>query len=451
MLVNEENITNRNAGAYHAVSLFSNCGAGDIGYKKAGFSFDVMAEINPKRLEISLLNHPGAVGVKGDLRETWPEVVKTYRKKTKNASLSLLAACPPCQGMSSASGIGGTHDDADAGSRDERNLLAVIIANVALELNPKIIVVENVPEFLTKKVRHPNTNQPITASNLLIGLLEEKYQVFPIVLDMCDFGIPQSRKRSFLTFIKKTLPVLKRNMAAGLSPYPSLSNTNITLNSILRDLDLPELDAKSPATSKCDDKNLNYHFVPVLSPALYNLVKSIPKNSGRSAWQNNKCDNCGFENEKKIVECSQCGLLLPKPVVKEKNGSYRLVKGFKTSYKRMDPNKPAATVLMSSNSVSSHNTIHPYENRVLSLLECMKLQTFDSDFQWGNAIEKWGPIAVRKMIGEAVPPKFTQQHGEVLLGILQANPVSQLPLLDKRCQLAIKKLNKSKITESKSL
>lgn len=30
-----------------AVSLFSNCGAGDVGYRDAGFRFDVMAELDP--------------------------------------------------------------------------------------------------------------------------------------------------------------------------------------------------------------------------------------------------------------------------------------------------------------------------------------------------------------------------------------------------------------------
>ncbi len=44
---------------YRAVSLFSNCGAGDLGYREAGFKFDVMAELDPRRLEVSLLKSPG--------------------------------------------------------------------------------------------------------------------------------------------------------------------------------------------------------------------------------------------------------------------------------------------------------------------------------------------------------------------------------------------------------
>src|SRR6266581_4497638 len=100
-----------------AVSLFSNCGAGDIGFAAAGFEFDVMAELDPRRLSVALLNHPSAAGVPGDLRETLPKVIAAYRKRARDTAPALLAACPPCQGMSSAQSARGMAEDADAGSR----------------------------------------------------------------------------------------------------------------------------------------------------------------------------------------------------------------------------------------------------------------------------------------------------------------------------------------------
>src|SRR6266704_3960923 len=104
-----------------AVSLFSNCGAGDVGFRRAGFTFDVMAELDSRRLEVALLNHPGAKGIPGDLRNTWPHVVETYRQTAGDERPALLAACPPCQGMSSARGRRGLKNDAVAGSKDKRN------------------------------------------------------------------------------------------------------------------------------------------------------------------------------------------------------------------------------------------------------------------------------------------------------------------------------------------
>ena len=84
-----------------SVSLFSNCGAGDVGFARAGFRFQVMAEIDERRLDVALRNHRDAVGVVGDLRETWPEVVASYRGSCGSTPPTLLSACPPCQGMSS--------------------------------------------------------------------------------------------------------------------------------------------------------------------------------------------------------------------------------------------------------------------------------------------------------------------------------------------------------------
>ena len=85
-----------------AVSLFSNCGAGDLGFAAAGFRFRVMAELEPSRLDVALRNHAGAVGVPGDLTKTWSEVVDRWREARPDTAPSLLAACPPCQGMSTA-------------------------------------------------------------------------------------------------------------------------------------------------------------------------------------------------------------------------------------------------------------------------------------------------------------------------------------------------------------
>jgi DNA (cytosine-5)-methyltransferase 1 len=88
----------------------------------------------------------------------------------------------------------------------------------------------------------------------------------------------------------------------------------------------------------------------------------------------------------------------------------------------MDPTKPAATVTTASGHLGSDRTVHPWENRVLSPLECALLQTFPRSFQWGDSLAKWGHTNVRAMIGEAVPPLFTQKHGRLLVQLLQGIP-----------------------------
>ena len=191
-----------NSATPSAVSLFSNCGAGDVGYAKAGFSFRVMAEIEQRRLAVALANHKHACGVPGDLRFTWREVIASFLSDAGPERPALLSACPPCQGMSTARGGRGREEDAEAGSRDGRNLLVEVIAQVANRLRPRIVVVENVAAFLSRLVLDPRNDEPISAAVLLRDLLNPHYEYYPFLTDLADYGVPQRRVRAFMTFIR---------------------------------------------------------------------------------------------------------------------------------------------------------------------------------------------------------------------------------------------------------
>lgn len=416
-----------------AVSLFSNCGAGDVGFAAAGFEFVVLAEIDPRRLTVAGLNHRRATTVVGDLRATWKRVVQAYRGATDGAPLDLLAACPPCQGMSSANGDRGLEHDADAGSLDARNLLVEPIAKVARALAPKVIVIENVPAFLSRKVRHPRTSAPVSAAALLVERLRREYEVYPVLVDLAEYGVPQTRKRAFLTFVRRGLPGLDVLIRAGLVPYPAPTHVGaeVTLAQALVAMQLPPLDAASDATA--NDPTRPLHCVPVWAGTFrggadrYRMVHAIPTGGGASAWTNDRCAAPGCDArtaDPEAAVCGTCGAPLPRPVVRDRKiGAWRLVQGFRSSsYRRMRPDRPAATVTTASGHVGSDLTIHPTQHRVLSPLECQLLQTLPPDFSWGTALVEYGHTFVREMIGEAVPPRFTEQHGRALAAVITASP-----------------------------
>ncbi len=410
--------------ALPSVSLFSNCGAGDLGYARAGFDFKVMAELDPRRLSIAKLNLPGAEVVPGDLRETWPEVVARYREQCGDEPPALLAACPPCQGMSSARSGRGKANDADAGSRDARNLLVAVIASVAHALKPRVILVENVQAFLVRAVRHPRSGHPISAAVLLARSLRAGYEVSALSADLADFGVPQQRKRAFLCFVRRDDPVCGRLRESARAPFPRPTHApdsggqHVSLRSALERLGAGPLDAAAG-----DRAGSGMHSVPVWSDNQYRMVAAIPRDTGAGAWDNDECAECGEAAGRDDAECRSCGAVLLRPVVRERSGRVRLVRGFRTSsYTRMHPERPAATVTTASGHLGSDRTVHPWENRVLSPLECGYLQTFPPDFVWGDALRQWGTTNVRAMIGEAVPPLFTEQHGEVLAGLLTSQP-----------------------------
>lgn len=434
--------------ALRAVSLFTNCGAGDIGFANAGFAFAVMAELDERRLNVALRNHQGAVGVPGDLRETLPDVVAKYRERAGSESPALLAACPPCQGMSSAQSGRGQGKDADAGSRDTRNLLVHVIAEAVSQLSPRAVIVENVLPFLTRQVRHPTTGTPVSAANYLIDALAPDYVAYPLATDLSDFGIPQSRKRSFLTFLRRGEPGIAILERKGLAPYPWPSHATaerppVSLREAFESFCLPSLDAsnREAATSA-----VPMHTVPVWPEQRYRMVEAIPPDSGLSAWENDTCISCGTRsNDRERVKCSRCCGTLPRPVTMGKDGSLRLVVGFHSSYRRMVPDQPAATITTASGHVGSDRTVHPWENRVLSPLECALLQTIPRSFDWGDALHRWGHTNIRAMIGEAVPPLFTQKHGRIIAKLLGGLPPRvALSASDNRVRTATRSLVRAK-------
>lgn len=72
-----------------------------------------------------------------------------------------------------------------------------------------------------------------------------------------------------------------------------------------------------------------------------------------------------------------------------------------------------------SSHVGSDIKIHPWEHRVLSILECADLQTVPRSFDWSIAFEKRRHYLVRNLIGEAFPPYFTFLHGLLLIKLMQ--------------------------------
>ena len=99
--------------------------------------------------------------------------------------------------------------------------LVVVIAEVAKALRPRVIVVENVPAFLTRHVRHPETEEGVSAAVLLMESLADDYVAFPLLTDLADDGVPQTRKRAFLTLIRHSEPGLKWLQTQGRGSLPA--------------------------------------------------------------------------------------------------------------------------------------------------------------------------------------------------------------------------------------
>lgn len=277
-----------------------------------------------------------------------------------------------------------------------------------------------------------------------------------MVGNLADYGVPQNRKRAFLTFIRRGEPELTLLQIENRAPYPRPTHASsggdephVTLKEALAEMAGRKLDARTR-----DVAGKGLHSVPIWSARRYAMVAAIPPNSGRSAWENKACEHCGkIRVGRRAVLCPRCRRPLLRPVVEKSRGGFRFIKGFRsTSYRRMKPNEPAPTITTASGHVGSDVTIHPTENRLLSPAECAHLQTFPKRFRWGKALALWGPTNVRDMIGEAVPPLFTRLHGVALMGVLTGRwHVAAISQVDPRCKLARSKLRLPEPGEKKAI
>ena len=144
--------------------------------------------------------------------------------------------------------------------------------------------------------------------------------------------------------------------------------------------------------------------------------------SGRSAYENDECPSCGyFPVPLGEILCPKCRNIMRNRPYVEKEGNTRLVRGFKSSYRRMNPNRPSYTITTNSSHVGSDFKIHPWENRVLSILECADLQTVPRFYDWSRAQENNNRYLIRALVGEAFPTYFTYLQGCVLAKLLSEN------------------------------
>jgi DNA (cytosine-5)-methyltransferase 1 len=412
-----------------AVSLFSGAGLSDLGYSQAGFSFLVQSELDAKRATLCAENFPQAISVAGDLSDTWPSVVAAYRNQTPER-LHLLSVTPPCQGMSSSNP--GRGKASDSRSRDKRNRLLLAAIPIITELEPRVVVVENVVRLLTETIHVGST--PSKVVQVFREALRD-YHLFTGIVQMADYGIPQLRKRSIMVAVSRDEPWLTPLVSQNLLPWPRPTHAEnpgngllpwVSLRTWLSETQYPPLDAR--CVEAAHDVSDALHFVPSYSGDQYLWVADIPPHSGLNAYLNANCRSCGRTDVPEgAAVCPFCGEPMHnRPYVRE-NGTYRLIKGFGSSYRRMPPDRPAPTVTTASSHLGSDYKIHPWENRVLSIRECADLQTVPRFYNWDWALNTRHTYLARQVIGEALPPWFSYLHGSILQDLLsQRVPVSEL-------------------------
>lgn len=406
---------------FSAVSLFSGGGLSDLGYQEAGFKFVAQLELDESRAKLCQKNFPKSRVFLGDIKKKRSELIE-FLSEFEN--IDLISLTPPCQGMSSSNP--GRGKASNPHTSDVRNTLLLDALPILTRFLPKIIVVENVPQLFNRVVKYKRKSGKLL--EIFLNGIDENYTIFTRVVQMADYGVPQDRKRAVLVAIRNDQSFLSGLVADDALVLPASTNGKknnstlpawISLSDWLNSFKYSPLDAKSKELS-VDGLDV-LHQVPSYPEDRYLMVADIPSMSGKSAYQNPICHSCGKKDVPEgIIYCSDCNApLLTRPYVKT-GKKYRLIKGFASSYRRMYPDRPSATITTASSHIGSDYKIHPWENRVLSMRECADIQTVPRKYDFSLAFEINKKYLVREIVGESLPPWFTYQHG-----LLVANWLSQ--------------------------
>lgn len=162
----------------NVVSLFSGCGGLDLGFKQAGFDIIWANDFDKYAVQTYKKNFGDHIIL--------DEIQNIDLKDIPNHNV--LLAGFPCQPFSMMGG--------KLGFKDTRGTLFFHIAKIIKEKEPEIIVLENVRTLRT----HDNGN----TYKVIMNTLREDlgYKVYDKVLNTADFGIPQTRNRTFIVGFK---------------------------------------------------------------------------------------------------------------------------------------------------------------------------------------------------------------------------------------------------------
>jgi DNA (cytosine-5)-methyltransferase 1 len=429
---------------YSVAELFCGCGGFSHGFSRTG-RFDTVLGNDVKNfaLETFRLNHAHGkhepAVIRQDIR-TVPdsEIVKLLKNKGVE-NLDVLLGGPPCQGFSQmrrTEGRRGSKVVRFGGynklDQDPRNDLVLRFLEIAAALNPKIIVIENVPQFLS----HYHDGKRGGIAQQVEGILEELgYEVACDVLNAADYGVPQLRQRAVIIASrlgKITLPMPSHGdselvSGRGIKPW-------VTVDEALGDLPAhPPLHdtlsgvadaytcapkswfAKQMRTSKTFPYN---HITRTYQKQIIDIIRQMTPGETwdeASERMRNRFDSLVKRAMKKGEKEAAARKRL------EAEG--KILRAFYkryywSAYTRLAGNRPALTITANANFLGSGRFTHPSMDRGITMREAARLQSFDDAFTFfttNSASKKTENIGVGlDMIGEAVPPLLARAIGETV-------------------------------------
>lgn len=429
---------------YTVAELFCGCGGFSHGFSQTGrFETTLGNDVKTFALETFKLNHSHGTHepaiIEKDIR-TVPdtEIIKLLQAKGVQ-NLDVLLGGPPCQGFSQmrrTEGRRGSRIVRFGGynklDQDPRNDLVLRFLEIAAALNPKTIVIENVPQFLS---HYHDGKRGGIAQQVEEVLGELGYEVACGILNAADYGVPQLRQRAVIIASrlgKITLPIPshgERELVTGsnASPWVTVEDAfaDLPANPPLHDSLGGKIDAYVCAPQSQFAKQMRttkaFPFNHITRTYQKRIIAIIQQMTPGETW-----DEASERMRKRF------DFLVEKAIAKgegEASARKRLEAEGKilpvfykryywSAYTRLAANRPALTITANANFLGSGRFTHPSMDRGITMREAARLQSFDDAFTFytsDNASKKTENIGVGlDMIGEAVPPLLARAIGETV-------------------------------------
>jgi DNA (cytosine-5)-methyltransferase 1 len=441
--------------AYSLAEFFCGCGGFSHGFARTG-DFDVVLgnDIKPAALHTFQRNHispntglPAVISQ--DIRTVTLDTVQELlaAKGIAPGELDCLIGGPPCQGFSQMRRTEERRGDDLVGFRgynhldqDPRNDLVLRFLEIAHVLNPKIIIIENVPQMLTHT--HAGVRGGLAAAVREL-LREMGYNVVSGVLNAADYGVPQLRERAF--FLASRIGALELPPAThgdpltqnlfeqgrlpwvtvgeALSDLPAPTPTDALGGGSLELYALPNPGPYAQAMRTAETFPYN-HISRRYQPRIIDIIQRMqPGETWDAASQRMRSEYATLiEAERRNNESPEAtkARLIADGVV----NAVFYKRYYWSAYTRLDPTRPALTITANANFLGSGRFTHPTADRGITMREAARLQSFDDNFKLLTSADKPNDTANVgvgiDMIGEAVPPSLGEAFARHVAPLLEA-------------------------------
>jgi DNA (cytosine-5)-methyltransferase 1 len=383
--------------ADHFVSLFSGCGGFDLGLMQAGFvpmqAFDSCPEaISQYR------NNVCQEAQRADLTTFVPQFRSTP---------DIVIAGPPCQGFSTV----GKRD-----IEDERNHLLPLAGRIAAQINPKVIVIENVAGAASGAHRR-------YWEDLECYLRAKRFRTHTLKANSASLGLAQTRTR-ILLFAWRTgrdiafeypakLDGRLDEVLAGVERLPNHDPEPLVVDS--RDYRIAC--RIGPGQKLCNVRggsraihtwNIPEVFGPTTAAEcqLLEFIMRVRRQERRRSFGD--ADPVSLARLKKQFKKAANPLvesLLRKGFLRKIGADFDLCHSFNGKYRRFQWDDKACTV--DTRFGEAQLFLHPNEHRPFTVREAARIQGFPDDYKFDCTRR----IAFR-LIGNAVPPPMGRMIGD---------------------------------------